>query len=159
MTTLVIYLIVGLIAIGAFLLAAFVVTLNKMVTDEMRARLEEIPAILVALALRLAPAEQRDRLRVDWVDNLLIAFDEKNARYPVSRILRALPFVLPLFGTAAELRSQARGIRRRAEHDEKLERVPEPLVIRPAPAVISLIGIPSAEAFGQPVVKRVDPRD
>jgi hypothetical protein len=127
MTTLLIYVIVGLIAIGAFLVAAFVVTLNKMVTDEMRARLDDIPAVLVALALRLAPADRRDFLRADWVDNLLVAFDEKNARYPVSRILRSLPFVLPLFGTATVLRGRARAVRRQAEQDEKLER----LAVRP----------------------------
>lgn len=150
MTTLLIYVIVGLIAIGAFLVAAFVVTLNKMVTDEMRARLDDIPAVLVALALRLAPADRRDFLRADWVDNLLVAFDEKNARYPAARLVRSLPFVLPLFGTAFGRQRQARAIPRQAEQDEKLERLPEPQVIR-------LAGIPSAEAFGQPDVTVVGP--
>ena len=127
MPTLLLYLVVGLGAIGLFLVGAFIVTLNKMVTDEMRARLDDIPAVLVALAVRLAPADQREFLRVDWVDNLLVAFDENNARYPVSRIFRSLPFVLPLFGTATVLRGRARAVRRRAEQDVELER----LVVRP----------------------------
>ncbi|MDT5258442.1 MAG: hypothetical protein QOD10_3522 [Mycobacterium sp.] len=150
MSTLLLYLIVGLGAVGAILAAAFVGALHSIVSDEVRARIDDIPAVLVELALRLAPEAQRDFLRVDWVDNLLVAFDEKNARYPAARLVRSLPFVLPLFGTAFGRQRQARAIPRQAEQDEKLERLPEPQVIR-------LAGIPSAEAFGQPDVTVVGP--
>ncbi len=124
MLTLLLYLVVGLAAIYVFLVGAFVITLNKMVTDEMRARLDAIPAVLVALALRLAPADQRQFLRVDWMDNLLVAFDEKNARYPVTRIFLSLPFALPLFGTATRLRRQARASHLAWPAAGPLERVP-----------------------------------
>jgi hypothetical protein len=123
MATLLLYLVVGFASFWGFLVAAFFITLNKMVTDEMRARLDDIPAVLVALALHLAPAHQREVLREDWVDNLLVAFDEKNARYPVTRLFLSVPFVLPLFGMATRLRTQARAVRRRAERDERLERL------------------------------------
>ena len=140
MATLLLYLVVGLLAIGAFLVGAFVVTLNKQDGDRQdRARLDDIPAVLVAVALRLAPADQREFLRVDWVDNLLVAFDEKNARYPVSRIVRSLWFVLPLFGTAMGLRRQARAVRRRAAKDERA-RAPGPL-----PALGGSVGGPCSD--------------
>ena len=100
MLTLLLYLVVGLAAICAFLVGAFVITLNKMVTDEMRARLDAIPAVLVALALRLAPADQRQFLRVDWMDNLLVAFYEKN---PLPRDAD-----LPVAAVRASRRSSAR---------------------------------------------------
>lgn len=121
------YLVVGLGAIGAFLLTllgmAIVVALNKMVTDELRARIDDIPAALVELALLAAPPSDRDHLRVDWVDNLLVAFDAKNARYPLSRLYRSAEFVFPLFGTSITLRTQARSVRRKAEQDERNERL------------------------------------
>lgn len=123
MLPLLVYLIVGLGAIGAFVGVSFIVTLNKMVTDEMRARLDDIPALLIELALRLLPPEQRDFYRVDWVDNLLVAFDEQNARYPLMRLLRSVPFVMPLFLVARRIRLNTRLIREQALEDERQERI------------------------------------
>jgi len=123
MLPLLVYLIVGLGAIGAFIGASFIVTLNKMFTDEMRARLDDTPALLIELALRLLPPEQRDFYRVDWLDNLLVAFYEQNARYPLMRLLRSVPFVLPLFLAAPRIRRNTRLIREQALEDERQERI------------------------------------
>lgn len=126
-TTLLICLIVGLgasgVVVGGYFLAMFIVTVNKLVTDEMRARIDDVPALLVGLALRLAPPGHREFLRDDWVDNLLVAFDEKTTRYPASRLVRSLLFVLPLFGFSAKLRWGARANRRWGEQDEQHERL------------------------------------
>jgi len=141
-TTLLIYLILGLgaigVVVGGYFLAMFIVTVNKMVTDEMRARIDDVPALLVGVALRLAPAGHRNFLREDWVDNLLVAFDEETARYPMARLVRSLLFVLPLFGFSAKLRWKTRALRRQGEQDEQLERLlpaqRRDMVISPAPA-------------------------
>lgn len=123
MLSLWIMLVLGLIVIGGYFVASLVAAVNKMVTDEMRARLDDIPAFLVGLALRLLPPEQRDFYRVDWLDNLLVAFDEQNARYPVMRLLRSVPFVMPLFLVARRIRLNTRLIREQALEDERQERI------------------------------------
>lgn len=137
-----IYLVVGIPAIGAFLVAAVVVTLNKMVSDELRARLDDIPALLVTLALRCLPENQREFFRPDWEGSLLVAFNEKNGRYPVTKVFKTLAFVFPLFLSARAIRRETALVRKQGLEDESLERLGPRSMIGPIVLSMKIGGVP-----------------
>jgi len=134
--------VLGMTAIGGFLVTAFVVTVNKMVSDELRARLDDIPALLVTLALWCLPEDQREFYRPDWEGSLLVAFNEKNDRYPVTKVLKTLSFVAPLFFAARTIRRETALVRKQGLEDESLERLGQRSVIGPIVLSMKIDGVP-----------------
>ncbi|WP_370500208.1 hypothetical protein NWT09_31145 [Mycolicibacterium sp. jd] len=98
-------------------------TLGEMATDEMKARLEDVPAKLVAAALWRLPTHLRDEYRPEWEDDLLAAYEEKNARYPITKLVCAVRFVWPLFVHARSLRTEFEMVRQAGLADERNEKL------------------------------------
>ncbi|MCV7424360.1 hypothetical protein H7K45_27825 [Mycobacterium yunnanensis] len=120
-------LVVGLVVIvgtvGAALLWAITKVLSKMLEDEISARLDDVPGLLVALALRRLPRELREYYRPEWEGDLLAAFTAQNKRYPLWKLISSFAFVAPLFVSARGIRRQTKLAQKQGAADERLERL------------------------------------
>jgi hypothetical protein len=100
----------------------------KMIGDELRARIDDLPALFVWLALRLLPEDMREYYRPDWQGNLLAAFNDETAKYPVTRFLRSFAFGFSLLVGTRQIRKETETIRRTAVNDEQMERLPQAMI-------------------------------
>ncbi len=117
--------------------------LGKMIGDELRARVDDLPAGFVGLALRLLPPDMRDYYRPDWEGNLLVAFNDETSRYPVTRFFRSFKFGFSLMVGARQIRKETKFIQQAAKHDEQQERLVQALIGPGRP------GIPTARRQGR----------
>lgn len=116
------------VLVALMALAALKTLVAKMVSDELRARVDDLPAAFVGLALRMLPAEMRGYYRPDWEGNLLAAFNDDTSRYPVTRFFRSWMFGLSLIVGAQRIRRETKLVRDAALVDEREERLVQQLV-------------------------------
>lgn len=82
---------------------------NKLVGDEARARVDDLPAVILKVALRRLPEEVREFYRVDWESNLLAALHDSTVRYPVTRAFKSLGFAWSLALSTRRIRRELVG--------------------------------------------------
>lgn len=97
-------------AMGVALLVgkAIVSCLSTMLDEELRARVDDLPAVIMELALRRMPEDIREQYRPDWEGNLLVAFNDANSRYPVTRMFKSIGFAASLFCAAGRVRKETK---------------------------------------------------
>ncbi len=126
------FLIIGGFGLGVLVVLVAVTVLKtlvtKMVSDELRARVDDLPAAFVALALRLLPPEMRDYYRPDWEGNLLVAFNDETSRYPITRFFRSFKFGFSLVVGAGQIRRETKLLRETTRNDERQERLAQPML-------------------------------
>jgi WhiB family transcriptional regulator, redox-sensing transcriptional regulator len=126
------FLIVGGVGLGVLVVLVAVTALKmlvaKMVSDELRARVDDLPAAFVALALRLLPPEMREYYRPDWEGNLLVAFNDETSRYPITRFFGSFRFGFSLMVGARKIRRETKLVRETACDDERQERLAQPML-------------------------------
>ncbi len=96
---------------------------SKIIGDEARARVDDLPQVILAFALRRLPEDLRDSYRADWEGNLLAALHDSTIRYPATRVWKSLLFsgslmisvrrVRKEFGAPSRIRQLATSIYRR----------------------------------------------
>jgi hypothetical protein len=120
-------LIIGAVGLGGLVMlvaiAALKTLVTKMVSDELRARVDDLPATLVGLALRLLPPDKQDYYRPEWEGDLLAAYNDKTSRYPVTRFFNSFKFAFPLMVHARRIRKETKFIQQAAKNDEQQERL------------------------------------
>ncbi|MDR3661839.1 MAG: hypothetical protein P4L86_15900 [Mycobacterium sp.] len=105
-------------------IAALVAVPSKMISDELRARVDDLPVLFVRLALRQLPEDMRAYYEPDWMGNALAAFNDETAKYPVSRFVRSFRFGFSLLVGARQIRKETKVVRQLAMNDENMERPP-----------------------------------
>lgn len=125
-------LILGAVGLGILVMlvavAALKMLVTKMVSDELRARVDDLPAAFVGVALRLLPPEMREYYRPDWEGNLLVAFNDETSRYPMTRFFRSFRFGFSLMVGAWQIRRETKLVRETARSDERQERLAQPML-------------------------------
>lgn len=88
------------------LLAVFVLLagLRKVIGDEFRSRVEDLPEVITRLAARCIPEGRRDLCLQMWTETILGELLAKTARYPTERLVRCLPFAVTLALEVLEVR-------------------------------------------------------
>jgi WhiB family transcriptional regulator, redox-sensing transcriptional regulator len=126
------FLIVGGVGLGVLVVLVVVTALkmlvSKMISDELRARVDDLPAAFVTLALRLLPPEMREYYRPDWEGNLLVAFNDETSRYPIMRFFGSFRFGFSLMVGARQIRRETKLLRETARDDERQERLAQPML-------------------------------
>ena len=106
---------------------------------EARARIDDLPKVMVRLAARRLPAAVRDDYLIDWESNLLVALNDSTARHPLTRFIKSLRFGASLLFTTRRVR---REIRRAERAERKLRTRPSRrgrhVVVRPATATLTI---------------------
>ncbi|MGO9381185.1 MAG: hypothetical protein ACLP4W_03605 [Mycobacterium sp.] len=101
-------LLVGVSVVAALVIAALVALPGKMIGDELRARVDDLPVLFVRLALRLLPEDMRAYYKPDWEGNLLAAFNDETAKYPVTRFVRSFKFGFSLLLGSRQIRKETK---------------------------------------------------
>lgn len=106
--------------------------LSTMLDEEIRARVDDLPAVIMELALRRMPKDMREHYRPDWEGNLLVAFNDANSRYPVTRMFKSIGFAASLFCAAGRVRKETRVVVKEAVEDAspQKQRSPQFRVVR-----------------------------
>src|SRR5204863_4615278 len=112
---------------------------TKMVSDEMRARVDDLPAVFVGLALRLLPPDMREYYRPDWEGSMLVAFNDETSRYPVTRFFRSFQFGFSLMLGARRISRETNLLRDIAHNDELQERLAQQLLVPAAEARVAWV--------------------
>jgi hypothetical protein len=101
-------LLVGVSAAAVLVISALVALPAKMIGDELRARVDDLPVLFVWFALRLLPEDIRAYYKPDWEGNLLAAFNDETAKYPVTRFVRAFKFGFSLLLGVRQIRKETK---------------------------------------------------
>jgi death-on-curing family protein len=92
----------------ALVIAALVALPSKMIGDELRARVDDLPVLFVRLALRQLPEDMRAYYEPDWIGNVLAAFNDETAKYPVTRFVRSFRFGFSLLLGSRQIRKETK---------------------------------------------------
>ncbi|WP_331761227.1 hypothetical protein OG225_42870 (plasmid) [Nocardia sp. NBC_01377] len=79
---------------------------RKILGDEARARIDDLPKTMLRLAARQLPADEREKWLIDWESNLLIPLLTETERYPLTRFLRSWRFGFDLMLHATRIRAE-----------------------------------------------------
>jgi hypothetical protein len=109
--------------VTTLVIAALIAVPSKMISDEVRARIDDLPVLFVRLALMQLPKDMQAYYRPDWEDNALAAFNDQTARFPVTRFARSFLFGFSLLVGARQIRRDTKVVRQLANNEE-MERIP-----------------------------------
>jgi hypothetical protein len=112
----------ALAIVGAVIVWGLTAFAGKLVSDELRARADALPAFMVEVALRMLRPEMRDYHRPEWEDDLA-AFCAANDRFPGTKFVKSFKFAAGIVVRAGGIRWETRGSYRRGKHDEAGERL------------------------------------
>jgi hypothetical protein len=108
----------------ALVAAALAAVPAKMITDEVRARIDDLPFLFVRIALWQLPADMRAYYEPDWMGNVLAAFNDETAKYPVTRFVQSFRFGFSLLLFGRQIRNETKVVRQLAMNAEHMERLP-----------------------------------
>lgn len=98
--------------------------IRKLLGDDFRSRVEDLPGIITGIAARWVPAGRREQCRQTWTDTHLTELLSSTERYPTWRLVRCLPL-------AATLALEVRELRRDWSPPDRLATLPR---LRPRPS-------------------------
>lgn len=101
-------LLVGVSVVAVLVISALVALPGKMIGDELRARVDDLPVLFVRLALLLLPEDMRAYYKPDWEGNQLAAFNDETAKYPVTRFVRSFKFGFSLLLGSRQIRKETK---------------------------------------------------
>ena len=113
-----------LIAAGAVALAAWIfkTVAAKLIAEDVRAMVDDLPGVIMEIAIRRLPAEMRDYYRPEFEDDL-IAFTTRYERYPTRKLFKTTGFAISLLLGAARIREETRPVYQMGKQDERNERL------------------------------------
>lgn len=85
------------VALGVLLLAVGQDVLKKMLSEELRTRIDSLPKLFLALALHRLTPEVREYWKADWESNLLLPLNAASEGKPVTRFAKSFWFGLSLW--------------------------------------------------------------
>lgn len=125
---------------AAVVLAAWIfkVVAAKLIAEDVRAMVDDLPGVVVEIAIRRLPAEMRDYYRPEFEDDL-IAFTTRYERYPTRKLFKTTWFAISLLMGAARIREETRLVYEMGKQDERSERLASVVGARHRSAVIGPI--------------------
>lgn len=113
-----------LIAAGAVVVAAWILktVAAKLIAEDVRALVDDLPGVIMEVAIRRLPPEMRDYYRPEFEDDL-IAFTTRYERYPTRKLFKTTGFAISLLMGAARIREETRLLYQMGKQDERNERL------------------------------------
>lgn len=94
----------------------------KLIAEDMRAMVDDLPGVIMEIAIRRLPPEMRDYYRPEFEDDL-IAFTARYERYPTRKLFKTTWFAISLLMGAARIRNETRLTYQMGKRDERNERL------------------------------------
>jgi hypothetical protein len=117
-----------LITAGALVLPAWIfkTVSAKLIAEDVRAMVDDLPGVIMEVAIRRLSVEMREYYRPEFEDDL-IAFTARYNRYPTRKLLKTTGFAISLLIGAARIRKETQPVYLMGKQDERNERL-APLV-------------------------------
>lgn len=109
---------------GALVLPAWIfkTAAAKLIAEDVRAMVDDLPGVIMEVAIRRLPVEMRDYYRPEFEDDL-IAFTGRYDRYPTRKLFKTTGFALSLLIGAARILKETRPVYLTGKQDERNERL------------------------------------